>query len=148
MHYVIRSAMKPGVRLTPMQRSSSFFSEEPRLGTTILRRGTEITLTAEQYALAETRIRQLLSAEAIIVSKVGDEVKGEGYEVTKAKEEAAAAEAKAKQEAEAAAEAARLAEAAKAAEVPPEQPAVVEATQEPAQQPEQTDVTKPTKKKK
>lgn len=63
MHYEIRRGHKTGKQLTPVQRASGTFAEEPIVLGRVMRRGNgPIRLTAEQFEQQKARLlRQLLS---------------------------------------------------------------------------------------
>lgn len=70
MHFEISRGFKSG-RLTPAQRNSSLFSEEPVIAGKVLRRGMKpLTLTPAQFELAENKLKQLFKAGAIDITVV------------------------------------------------------------------------------
>lgn len=71
MNYLIKAAYQEGKQLTPAQRTSSFFSSEPRVGIHVLRRGITVRFTDEQMKAHDLELRRLLSAEAITVTPEG-----------------------------------------------------------------------------
>lgn len=71
MHFEIRRALCPGKQLTPAQRTSSVFAEEPRIGARTLRRGLPpLKLNEAQFAASLPQIKKLFLAGAIEISAV------------------------------------------------------------------------------
>jgi hypothetical protein len=72
--YVITAAYLSGKQLTPRQRTDSYFTSEPRIGSFVLRPGLVLRLSEAEYAEVEQQVRRLLQAEAIVVEKDGEAV--------------------------------------------------------------------------
>jgi hypothetical protein len=71
----ITRAYTPGKPLTATQRTSHWFAEEPRIGSTVLRRCLPyVEFTEEQFANNQTCIKNLLISDAIEI----DVIDGEG----------------------------------------------------------------------
>jgi hypothetical protein len=73
MHFVVAPKVKAGRNeLTTAQRTSSFFSETPRVAGQILRRGQSIVLSEAQLKLNELHLRRMMLAGAIEITAVLD----------------------------------------------------------------------------
>lgn len=72
-HYEISSAIHPGKQLTPAQRTSSLFSEAPRIGTTILRRGKILKLSEAELHIQSLQIKRHLASGSIEIYQVDEE---------------------------------------------------------------------------
>lgn len=71
MHYEIAAAVQSvGKQLTPAQRSSSLFSEAPRIGSKTLRRGQSTKFSEAEMKASEVIIKRLYDAHAIEIYRV------------------------------------------------------------------------------
>ena len=73
MHFELTRNIHPGKQLTSNQRGSSLFSEEPRVGTKVLRRGTVLKLNPTQFKSLEAKVYRLHEAGAITMTRVEDD---------------------------------------------------------------------------
>jgi hypothetical protein len=102
MVYRISAAYHPRKPLTPVQRASRYFAEEPRVLGKTLRRGISIDLTEAQFEGEKARLDPLIRDNIIVVTEVGEKshdvaqevkkpapVTEPGYEEKRAQEEAA-----------------------------------------------------------
>jgi hypothetical protein len=86
MHYVITRGHKPGKSLTPSQRTSSLFAEEPVVLGKVLRRGSKpMHITEAQYEANKAKLLRLVEAGSIVITLVA----GAGEKKKDAKEETA-----------------------------------------------------------
>ena len=69
--YRVKRAVKPGKALTTVQKTSSFFAEEPKVGVKVLRRGLPyIELTEEQMKSNELCLKKLLISESVEIDVI------------------------------------------------------------------------------
>jgi hypothetical protein len=71
--YLIRSAYRRGQPLTTKQRTSSFFTEEPRVGTHIVRLDHPLRFTDAELEAHEADLKRLLEAEAIEIVRLSED---------------------------------------------------------------------------
>lgn len=72
MHYEVTSALKPGQQLTARQRTSSYFTDAPRVGTHTIRRGQVLRLSSEQFKASKGDLKKLLLGHSIEIFQVDD----------------------------------------------------------------------------
>lgn len=88
-HVVMASLQAVRKNLNLHQRNSSYFSEAPRIGSTVLRRGVKLHLNDSQMKSLELQLIRLHKAHAIEIYRLGE--KGELIDVRTEMEEAAKA---------------------------------------------------------
>jgi hypothetical protein len=70
MHFEISLAMKPGKQLTATQKHHPYFSEAPKIGARVLRRGVPIKLSEKEFKLNEVALKRLFESESIEIVRV------------------------------------------------------------------------------
>jgi hypothetical protein len=73
-HYIVEAALQATRKnLNMHQRNSSWFSEAPRIGDKVLRRGVKVHLTEGQKKVMDLQLRRLHMAHAIEIYKVDED---------------------------------------------------------------------------